>query len=307
VVIGVDGSVESARAAHLGVRIAERAGVACHLVHAAPDYWSAVAVPELGLDAVELDAATEEYARATVRGALAGHVPAKALDGLEVRVGRAAMVLAEAAERYHAEVIVLGGKHHRGLDRITSSTVIHMVRAHDTPILATDGGNPEIARVLVAVDLSYAAKPAIAAAERWAGLFDGQLRVISVVEPVPVVPGVSLRVGDEEVFRAAERLLEMTVWPVITRPGTETVVRRGRSAAAIVDEATKWHADLVVLGSHGKGWVNRLLIGSTSERLLHVLPATTLIVPVGKPAAHRAHGGAGPSGSAGVAASGRGT
>jgi len=35
----------------------------------------------------------------------------------------------------------------------------------------------------------------------------------------------------------------------------------------------------VVVGSHGKGWVDRLLLGSTTERLLDQLPASLLVVP----------------------------
>ena len=33
----------------------------------------------------------------------------------------------------------------------------------------------------------------------------------------------------------------------------------------ILDEATNWHADLIVVGSHGRRWLDRLLIGSVSE------------------------------------------
>ena len=62
-------------------------------------------------------------------------------------------------------------------------------------------------------------------------------------------------------------------------------MRRGRAAAAITSEVRQWNADLVVMGSHGKGWVDRLLIGSTSERLLNVLPTSMLVVPVSRPAA----------------------
>jgi nucleotide-binding universal stress UspA family protein len=196
------------------------------------------------------------------------------------------------AERERADLVVLGGKHHRGLDRVTTSTIVHMVRAHDVPVLATAGALPVVKRVLASVDLSYAAKPVIAMAEQWASLFGAQLRLLSVVEPMPVVPGVTLKVGDDEVYHAAEQLLDLQVWPHITRPDTETVVRRGRAAAAIADEATQWQADLLVLGSHGKGWASRLLIGSTSERLLHLLPVAMLVVPVGKPEKVRVLAGA---------------
>ena len=283
IVVGVDGSPESVRAAVMGSVIAERAGTACQLVHAAPDYWTAASVPELGIDAAELDHATVEHARTLITSSLSGNVPPKLLEALEIKIGRAPMVLAETAHRLGGELIVMGGKHHRGLERIGGSTITHMVRACDLPLLATDGGSPIISRVLVPVDLSYAAKTAIEAGERWARLFGAQLRLMHVVEPMPVVPGFPVTVGDDELYRAAERVLEMSVWPLIDLPGAETVVRRGRAAAAIASEATKWHADLIIVGSHGKGWVDRLLIGSTSERLLHVLPALTLVVPVSKP------------------------
>jgi len=283
IVVGVDGSPEAVHAAEVGCDLARRTSARCLLVHAAPDYWSAVTAPELGLDLGELDRGTVEHSRTLVEGSLRGKVPNGLLEQMEIRVGRPPAVLSAMAERDRADLVVLGGKHHRGIDQLTTSTTVHMVRAHDVPVLAATDRLPQVKRVLASVDLSYAAKPVIAMAEQWAALFGAQLRVLSVVEPMPVVPGVSLKVGDEEVYHAAEQLLDLQVWPFITRPDAETVVRRGRAAAAIADEAAQWQADLLVLGSHGKGWASRLLIGSTSERLLNLLPVSMLVVPVGKP------------------------
>ncbi|MDO8666403.1 MAG: universal stress protein, partial [Gemmatimonadales bacterium] len=90
-------------------------------------------------------------------------------------------------------------------------------------------------------------------------------------------------VPDDDCYRGAEQYVESKVWPLVTLAGAETVIRRGRSAAVIVNEVEQWRADLVVVGSHGKGWVDRFLIGSTSERLLHLLPTLTLVVPVHQP------------------------
>ncbi len=285
ILVGVDGSPESVRAAVLGALIAERARTTCQLVHAAPDYWTALSVAELGVDLTEIDRASQAHSRALIAHSLDGAVPAAMVKAMEVRIGRGPIVLAEAAARVAAEIVVLGGKHHRALARLGGSTVTHMVRLGAVPVLATDGTSPVISRVLVAVDLSYAAKPAIDVAERWAALFGARLRVLHVVEPMPVVPGLTLPVADEEVYRSSTRLLETAVAPLVTFPGAEVVSRRGRAAAAIATEVEQWHADLVVLGSHGKGWVDRLLIGSTSERLLQVLPAPTLVVPVARPRA----------------------
>jgi len=41
--------------------------------------------------------------------------------------------------------------------------------------------------------------------------------------------------------------------------------------------------DLVIVGSHGKGWVDRVLLGSTTERLLNKLPCPVLVIPVRAP------------------------
>ena len=55
----------------------------------------------------------------------------------------------------------------------------------------------------------------------------------------------------------------------------------------MTDEAARWEADLVVVGSHGGGWAHRMLIGSSTERLLNLLPASLLVVPVLRPARRR--------------------
>ena len=49
----------------------------------------------------------------------------------------------------------------------------------------------------------------------------------------------------------------------------------------LVDEAVEWDADLIVAGSHGKGFLERMLLGSTTQELLYRLPTSLLVVPVG--------------------------
>jgi len=284
-IIGVDGSPESAEAAALGAYLAGRAGVDCRLVHAVPDYWTGMALPEIPLDPELLANAAREHARSVCAHALEGAVPAAMITALDVRAGRSAYVLEEAAREAQAGVVVLGGKKRRALARIGGSTVTHLVRLGSVPVLATDGVVTDIRRVLVAADLSYAARTAIETGQRWAQLLGAQLRVLHAVEPVPVVPGITLGFADDDVFLSCERQVEAEIKPLVTLPGAEIVIRRGRAAAAITTEARQWHADLVVVGSHGRGWVDRLLIGSVSERLLNVLPASMLVVPVGQPAA----------------------
>jgi nucleotide-binding universal stress UspA family protein len=237
------------------------------------------------VDPEALSAAAHEHARSVVTHALEGAVPPAMIAALDVRSGRSAYVLEDAAREANAGVVVLGGKRRRALARIGGSTVTHLVRLGTVPVLATDGIASDIRRVLVAADLSYAAGPAIETAQRWAALLGAQLRVLHVVEPMPVVPGITLGVADDDLFLSCERAVEAEIKPLVTAPGADIVIRRGRAAAAITSEARQWRADLIVVGSHGRGWVDRLLIGSVSERLLNVLPASMLVVPVAQPAA----------------------
>jgi nucleotide-binding universal stress UspA family protein len=70
------------------------------------------------------------------------------------------------------------------------------------------------------------------------------------------------------------------VWPLVKSPDTEKTICYGMPVEMITEQAAEWHADLLVVGSHGKGWVDRLLIGSVTERLLNQLPTSLLVVPV---------------------------
>ncbi len=57
----------------------------------------------------------------------------------------------------------------------------------------------------------------------------------------------------------------------------ETEVRLGAPAQVIVDEAKEWNADLIVVGSHGRGFWGRLTLGSVSDAIVHHAPCSVLI------------------------------
>jgi nucleotide-binding universal stress UspA family protein len=189
-------------------------------------------------------------------------------------------VLRDAAHELDAGLVVLGGKHHSAIGRwVVGSTAHALARSLDVPLLVAIAGGP-IRKVLAAVDLSEAAGPTVHAAERFAGMLGASLRVLHVVEPLPVIPDTPLHFNDDEVLERSREHLERYVWPLINLPDAETVVRRGLAVDVIAADAATEGADLVVVGSHGKGWVDRILIGSVTERVLSALPVSVLVVPV---------------------------
>ncbi len=190
-------------------------------------------------------------------------------------------------DRLDAGLVVLGGKHHSTLGRwIVGSTAHTLVRTLDIPLLVTARHPWPVRRVMAAVDLSDAADPTVKTAARFADLFGAELHVVHAVEPLPILGDTPLGLSDDDVYDHARRYLEEHLWPHLD-PEVTTGMRRGSAADAIAAEAADRQADLVILGSHGKGWVDRILIGSVTERVLSALPTSLLVVPVVGPTSGR--------------------
>lgn len=137
-------------------------------------------------------------------------------------------------------------------------------------------------RVLVATDLSERSKIAttLAAAIPWA---DGsQLRFLTVIEPVPFYaelssPGIAERTRNAEVdvvtrgLRALARAVEHPSRLV------EAKVRVGRPADEILAEASALDAELLVIGSRGRGAIATALLGSVAAEVVDRSPCPVLV------------------------------
>jgi len=112
------------------------------------------------------------------------------------------------------------------------------------------------------------------------------VRVLSVVEPIPP-PAAELwydasgsleRVQQEMTKRATK--LTQKISETLRKKGlkVESAVREGDARSLIVDEARKWSADLIVLGSHGYSGIKRLLLGSVASSVASHAPCSVEIV-----------------------------
>lgn len=255
----------------------DAARTSCHWVHAARDVWGSLQPDEGG---EELQRALIDAARLRIGSALQDTVPRELIDTLSIHTGPPAAVLRQAVTQLGAELVVLGGKHHSTLGRwLGGSTSLNVVRTTHVPLLVTVGSPLVIRRVLVAVDGSEAARPTLQAAERLAGTLGAELRAFSVIEPLPVIPEVTRPCDVAAYYTLAEEQLQRDVWSHIRMPGVERIIRYGQVVEVISQEASEWHADVLVVGSHGRGWAERMLVGSVTERLLNHLPTSVLVVP----------------------------
>ena len=76
-----------------------------------------------------------------------------------------------------------------------------------------------------------------------------------------------------------EAEMEQQILPLLGRPETEQVVEVGGPAVVLSEQARYWQADLLVVARHDRGTLDRLVLGSVTERLLDGLPTSILVVP----------------------------
>lgn len=284
VVAGIDGSPESCDAATIALNLAAAAQVECHLVHAASPA-SAIPTPiDPGMDMLTgLNEELIKHIRRSMEAALREHVEPELLEDreLEVRLGVSTWALSEAIDEYQADLLVLGGKHHSTIGRwLGGSTAHHAVRLIEVPIFVTASHPPRpVSRVLIGIDLSQAAEAALRVGQRIATLLNAELRVLHAVEPFPLLANLSLQLDEAAYYLQSEEVFRQIVSEALGSSTADQVVRPGQPVQVLREECATWKADLLVVGTHGRGWIDRALLGSTTNRLLNDLPTSLLVVP----------------------------
>jgi nucleotide-binding universal stress UspA family protein len=128
-------------------------------------------------------------------------------------------------------------------------------------------------KILLAIDDSKLSDAAIQAVIRQARSRDTEVRVLHVVEPPSLLvardmggydPALDAVWGEET--KQAQALVAKTA-ETLRSHGIDvtTAVQQGDPKSIIIDTSEEWHADLVVLGSHGRKALDRFLMGSVSE------------------------------------------
>lgn len=283
IVVGVDHSPESLRAAELAAKIASATHaqlVPIHAVSVIPVVPTVVGINPMPVLSPELRNAATRFAREQVERELQNVLPSTAVRQLEVQAGPAPFVIADVARKRRAELVVLGGKQHGALARgLGRSTAHYLVRTLDMPVLVVAHSAALIRKVLAAVDLSNVSVRTLKAAEQFANVLGAHLRVLHVVEPFRFTHLAPDLWDEEGYYRSSQEIFDRFASPFKAIAKEDRIIRNGLPAETITEEAGAWHADLLVVGSHGKGWVDRILIGSTTERLVTELPTSILVVP----------------------------
>lgn len=131
-------------------------------------------------------------------------------------------------------------------------------------------------KILLAIDGSPPSEAAIEEVRERPWPTPSTVRILSVIQPyVPpateiVLAGATLQEIRERQATEADQLVKQA-GERITAPGrlsVETTIAEGDPRTAIVDEADEWQADLIVVGSHGRTGLKRLMLGSVAQSVV---------------------------------------
>jgi nucleotide-binding universal stress UspA family protein len=139
-------------------------------------------------------------------------------------------------------------------------------------------------RIVVPTDFSGCSEEAWALAQRIAQALGSEIVLLHVfVEPPiygdPPVPLDTRWQVVEDMRKWVEQ--ELRKWAGAARErgvSARTFVRTGSPYQEIVDHVTDERADLVVMGTHGRGGMSRMLLGSVADRVIRLAPCPVLTV-----------------------------
>jgi nucleotide-binding universal stress UspA family protein len=145
-----------------------------------------------------------------------------------------------------------------------------------------------IRRILLPTDYSDLARNAAAYARSLAEMCGATLHVVHVVERVPVVilgagsSAVALAVPGPEAPAAAREAMDRFVRDQLAELAVPVVahVLEGSPDVQIARYAVEASIDLIVIGTHARGVVKRIFLGSTSKSVLEHAPCPVLMVPL---------------------------
>jgi nucleotide-binding universal stress UspA family protein len=225
----------------------------------------------------DVDAARERLTRTGVR------------VGGTVLHGRPASAIVDEARRMRADLIVVGSRGHGTIESMLLGSVSAEVVDHaPVPVLVARGR--EIGRVVLAWDGSSGATRAADLVRAWPVFAGADIRVVSVADvevpwwsgfpeagsPAVMPMYVDAANANREHHDELARLMTDQLRAAGIRAEAER--RDGDAATEILAAATAWNADLIVMGTHGRTGLKRIVLGSVARNVIRHATCSVLVV-----------------------------
>ncbi len=192
---------------------------------------------------------------------------------------------------YNSDVVLIAmGTHGKtGWDRLRLGSVAEStLRQAPCPVLSVRAStavhipvNPNrlnVSRLLVATDFSASSKAALSAAAVLAKRLNGRVVLVHAAEPSGSLQSEPLRVDELSRRRYAGRLQKMISASRADEVITDKVVLTGNPVEVILGQAKHENADLIIVGTHGRRGMKRLMLGSVAEAVVRRAACPVFVV-----------------------------
>jgi nucleotide-binding universal stress UspA family protein len=190
--------------------------------------------------------------------------------------------IVDLADAENSDLIVMGRKGTAGIGRTLVGSVTARVIGHSQRDVLVVPNDTSIGwkSILFATDGSKYSENAANKAIDFAKSYGSEIKVISVVDVTDEFMARAPSAVEDLVKKAKEIVEDVREKASSKGIKTEGIVREGDAYKVIVNVAKKQKANAVIMGSHGRTGLKRLLMGSVTERVIGHAPCPVLVVKV---------------------------
>ncbi len=276
ILVAIDGSISSMHALKEAFKLAECEKCWMTAVAAIPPYLGDLDTTAVGN---VMQAIRKPYEDALNEARKLAD-DAKIMLRIACEEGEAHERIVDLADAENFDLIITGRRGQASIDRALVGSVAArvigysrkdvLVVPHDTPI----GWN----KILVATDGSRYSEAAVEKAINFAGSYGGELVIESIVDVPAEFYGEAPEAWDNLVTKAKSFVEAARQKAETAGVKAQGIVKETETWQAIIDLAKEKSADTIIMGSHGRTGLKRLLMGSVTEKVIGHAPCPVLIV-----------------------------
>jgi nucleotide-binding universal stress UspA family protein len=188
--------------------------------------------------------------------------------------------IVDLADAENFDLIVMGRRGQKRLDKVLVGSVTARVigYSHKDVLVVPMGTYVGWKKILVATDGSRFSEAAAAKAIDFAKAYGGQLMIVSVVDVPAEFYGEAPKTWDNLVAQAKGFVEKIAQQAEASGVKTQVRVKEAETWKSIVDLAEEHKADTIIMGSHGRTGLKRLLMGSVTEKVIGHAPCPVLVI-----------------------------
>ena len=193
--------------------------------------------------------------------------------------GEPASRIIDIADAHNRELIIMGRRGLSNLERVFVGSVTQRVigLSHGDVFVVPENTPIAWKRILVATDGSSFSHAAVNRAIRFALSYGGEIEVVSVVDVLPELYGDAPGLVDELIGKAKGYAAAAVKTVIDNGIKANSHVVEGVAYEVIPELARTLDAQVIVVGSHGRTGMRRLLLGSVAEKIIGYASCPVLV------------------------------